>query len=142
MATGRGHERRPILKWAAVSATAIFGGVAARGVLENGAALPVPGRGDLLKLGGRAWQVIAVARGQLPKPGDQMAVTGELLGGRGQKVGEFYANSVFVGAPHGAGAAAASYVETHHFNRPGGALVGAGTCHVDGASGFAIVGGE
>jgi hypothetical protein len=141
MTTVRGPDRRSILKWAALSATALLGGVAARGVLENGAALPVPGRGDLLKLGGRAWQVIAVSRGQLPKPGDQMAVTGELLGGRGQKVGEFYANSVFVGAPHGAGAAAASYVETHHFNLPGGTLVGSGTWHVDGVSRFAIVGG-
>src|SRR5260370_24832498 len=101
MTTVRGPDRRSILKWAALGATAIFGGVAARGVLANGATLPVPGRGDLLKLGGRAWQVIAVARGQLPKPGDQMAVTGELLGGRGHKGGAFYASSVFVGRPNG-----------------------------------------
>src|SRR5260370_36201532 len=98
MATGRGHERRPILKWAAVSATAIFGGLAARGVLANGAGLPMPGRGDLLKLSGRAWQGIAVARGQLPKPGDQMAVTGELIGSRDDKGGGSYGSSRFVGA--------------------------------------------
>src|SRR5260370_35282283 len=101
MTTVSGPDRRSILKWAALSATALFGGLTARGVLANGGALPVPGRGDLLKLGGRAWQVIAVARGQLPKPGDQMAVTGELLGGRGHKVGEFYGNAVVVCPPNG-----------------------------------------
>lgn len=141
MSTVRGPDRRSVLKWAALGATTIFGGLAARGVLENGAGLRAQGKGDLLELGGRAWQVIGFARGQLPKPGDQMAVTGELLDNRGQKVGEFYANSVFVGAPHGAGAAAASYVETHHFNLPGGTLAGSGTWHVDGVSRFAIVGG-
>src|SRR5260370_23109537 len=138
MTTVRGPDRRAVLKWAALSATALFGGLAARGVLENGRGLPVPGRGDLLELGGRAWQVIGVARGHLPKPGDQMAVTGELLGSRGQKIGEFYANSVFVGAPHGAGAAAAIYVETHHFNLPGGTLVGAVTWHGPRVSAFAL----
>ena len=58
MTTVRGPDRRSVLKWAALGATALFGGLAARGVLENGRGLPVPGRGDLLELGGRAWQVI------------------------------------------------------------------------------------
>lgn len=141
MTTVRGPDRRSVLKWAAVGATAIAGGLATRGVLESGVSPLAPAKGDVLEVGGRSWQMIGVARGHLPKPGDRLAVTGELLGSRGQKIGEFYASSIFVGAPHGDTPAAASYVETHHFNLPGGTLVGSGTWHVNGGSRFAIVGG-
>jgi hypothetical protein len=140
--TVRRPDRRSVLKWAAVGATALAGGLATRGVLAaNGVAPPTPGKSDRFELRGRSWHVIGVARGDLPKPGDQLAVTGELLGNRGQKIGEFYASSIFVGSPHGAGAGAASYVETHHFNLPDGTLVGSGTWHVNSGSRFAIVGG-
>lgn len=141
MTTVRGPDRRSVLKWAALGVTAIAGGLAARGVRGSAIPLPARGSGEMLELQGRSWQMIGIARGHLPKPGDQLAVTGELLGSRGQKVGEFYASSIFVGAPHGAGAAAASYLETHHFNLPGGTLVGSGTWHVNGSSSFAVVGG-
>lgn len=141
MTTVRGPDRRSVLKWAALGVTALAGGLAARGVRENAITMPALGKGEVLRITGRSWQVIGVARGHLPKPGDQLALTGELLGSGGQKIGEFYSSSVFVGAPHGPGAPAASYVETHHFNLPGGTLVGSGTWHVNGSSRFAIVGG-
>jgi len=135
----RGPDRRSVLKWAALGATALAGGVAAAAVVEGGAASL--GEGKRLQLTGRSFRVLGLARGQLPAPGTQLALVGELLGSRGRKLGEFYASSVYVGAPHGAGDAAASYIETHHFNLPGGTLVGSGTWHVRGISRFAIVGG-
>lgn len=135
----RGPDRRSVLKWAVLSVTAVAGGLAARGM--GGATQLGAARAGALELGGRSWQVIGMARGHLPKAGDQLAVTGELVGSGGRKIGEFYGSSTFVGAPHGAGPGAASYVETHHFNLPGGTLVGSGTWHVEGVSRFAIVGG-
>lgn len=136
----RGPDRRSVLKWAALGATALAGGVAAGGVLESSGVVPLAGA-QRLKLSGRSWRVLGVQRGQLPVPGAQLAVVGELLGSRGRKLGEFYASSIYVGAPHGASEAAASYIETHHFNLPGGTLIGSGTWHVNGTSRFAIVGG-
>ena len=139
MGTVRGPDRRSVLKWAALGATALAGGVAAGGVLEASSAIPAGSRS--LRLGGRSWRVLGIQRGVLPQPGDQLALVGELTGRAGRKIGEFYATSIFVGAPHGAGEAAASYIETHHFNLPGGTIVGSGTWHVNGTSRFAIVGG-
>jgi len=85
--------------------------------------------------------VVGLTRGQLPAPGSQLAITGELLDDGGRKQGEFYATSVFMGAPHGAGDSAASYVETHHFNLVDGSLVGSGTWYVNGRSRFAVLAG-
>jgi hypothetical protein len=142
----RGPDRRSVLKWAALGATALAGGVAAGAIVEGG--VPALGErvagteaGQRLQLSGRSFRVLGLARGQLPVPGTQLALVGELLGRGGRKLGEFYSTSIYVGAPHGAGEAAASYVETHHFNLPGGSLIGSGTWHVSGTSRFAIVGG-
>jgi hypothetical protein len=90
---------------------------------------------------GRSWRLVGMTRGQLPVPGAQLAVTGELIDQSGRKLGEFYATSVFMGAPHGAGDTAASYAETHHFNLLDGTLLGSGTWHVNGGSRFVILGG-
>ena len=138
MGTVRDPNRRTVLKWVAIGATALAGGIAA-GVA--GARPGVTTGAQRLTLAGRSWRVLGMTRGELPASGAQHAITGELLGTDGQKHGEFYATSVFVGAPHGAGDSAASYVETHHFNLVDGTLVGSGTWYVSGASRFVILAG-
>jgi hypothetical protein len=122
----------------ALGAAALAGSVAAG--IAGGRLGPAAGMG-LPNLTGRSWRLVGMTRGQLPTPGAQLAVTGELIDQGGRKLGEFYATSVFMGAPHGAGDTAASYAETHHFNLLDGTLLGSGTWHVNGSSRFVILGG-
>jgi hypothetical protein len=113
-------------------------GLARRDQLQPSA--PGPRR---LELTGRNWHVLARGRrrGELPEAGEPLTVFGELVSASGHGLGEFHATSVFVAAPLGATAQAASFIETHHFNLKDGALIGTGTVSPSGPGRFAIVGG-
>ena len=96
------------------------------------------------KLYGAGWRLSApdLRRGDLPKRGDLVSVSGQLASEKdGEPVGDFYASVLHLGASAGHGPYASAQQETHTFHLPGGTLVGLGTT-VSGQEGvFAIVGG-
>src|SRR5437660_482639 len=82
--------------------------VALLGRGEQPAAVPqlpdVPEVGaTVLRLVGQSWHLMSPDRraGQLPQAGDRMTMYGELMGGDGAKLGEFYSACFCVGAPFG-----------------------------------------
>lgn len=139
--------RRKLLKRAGILA----GGLASFGVLSRTTADTVPGArpagGDALTLGikGTNWQTTYPdrRRGVLPTPGDRSNSFGQLFGGSGEKIGEFYASAFTFGSPFGPSQVSAAAMEMHQFNLSDGTIVGMGTTQslLGGESVHAIVGG-
>jgi hypothetical protein len=98
-----------------------------------------------LRLQGRGWHLFAQnrVRGELPVPGDQVAIYGELFAGSDQNIGEFYSSGLQVGAPMGLGPLAAGAMEVHTFNLSDGTILGMGSSSaiIGAESAFAVVGG-
>ena len=107
---------------------------------------PTPPGASTLRLTGRNWHLHALngRSRELPRQGDRLTAYGELMGPDGAKLGEFYATSFYVHAPHGDSPAGATSLELHTFSLEGGTLVGIGTGHPLGAdsSVHTIVGGS
>lgn len=97
---------------------------------------------DAIRFVGRSWHLVAAGRraGELPRPGDQATMYGELIGEDGEKAGEFYSACFCVGSPFGPTPHAAGNVELHTFNLTGGSITGMGTA-TTGENVYAIVGG-
>jgi hypothetical protein len=126
-----------------VAGAATFGLIGRR----DGASAPAPAPADavaanVLRFVGQSWHSVAADRrpGELPQPGDRLAMYGELLGADGGKVGEFYSACFCVGAPFGPSPYAANNVELHTFNLAGGSITGMGTASA-GENVYAVVGG-
>ncbi len=82
---------------------------------------------------------LAVRRGDLPKRGDVVSVTGAI--GAGDEAGTFHAVVQHLATPDGDGPYATVQLETHTFQLPGGAIFGMGTATPGAESVYAIVGG-
>jgi hypothetical protein len=132
----RSTARRGLLaRGALLVAGAIGVGAAAKG----GAAGAAGAATTVLHLTGRGWHLVATdrQRGELPQPGDRLSVFGELVDGKGEKVGDFYSACFCMPAPLDGQAA---NVELHNMTLPGGTLAAMGTATA-GPNVFTIVGG-
>jgi len=142
---GPGASRRTILRSGVLAVGALAGVVGLAGIAEklrSGPQLSATGA-TTIALHGSDWHLTApdLRRGDLPKRGDRVSVTGALsYAAEGESVGSFVASVVHVDAP-GHGPYAGVQLETHNFLLPEGTLVGMGSTNPDGSSVFAIVGG-
>ena len=108
------------------------------------AASPVPAPGSTLTLYGTGWRLSApgLRRGDLPKRGDLVMVTGALSLEQGaQPTGDFFGSTLHLDGTGGHGSYASVQQETHTFRMPGGSIVGIGANAADGESVFVIAGG-
>jgi hypothetical protein len=97
-----------------------------------------------MALYGSDWHLAApgLRRGELPKRGDQVSISGALSHAPGEaEVGTFFASVVHLDGTIGHGPYSSAQLETHTFQLPGGTLVGMGTTTGSGENVFAIVGG-
>ena len=151
MEGGLKASRRAILRQGVLSLGALAGivGLAGAGEKARSGALTVPGlpvssTAITMTLLGRDWHLTApgLRRGDLPKRGDQVSVTGALsLAAGSEQVGAFYSSVVHLDSPMGHGPYATAQMETHTFVLGGGTLIGVGTTSPGADSSFAIVGG-
>ena len=144
MSQGQRATRRSILKRGLIAAGGVASVAGLGAAAARGAHLALPaGRSSVLKLAGVNWHASIDGKrsGQQPAPGERVTHHGELRDAAGAKVGEFYSDGVFVGAPLGAGPFAASHFEMHTFNLAGGSIAGMGTTSASGPSTYAIIGG-
>jgi len=146
MSRETGTTRRSLLRRGLL----LLGGAGAAGAGLAGAARvaersPTASRrsATAIELYGDEWHMRAANRGHghMPQRGELVSLYGNLrTGPHGEKVGEFYASSMFIDAPLGESPHAASNVETHTFNLKDGSIVGMGTASTR-ESLFAVVGG-
>ena len=130
------QNRRLLLKRGLLAAAGAVGfGAAAR---EAKATLAMPATGTReLRVFGRAWRLETPGRrpGEAIRPGDQGAVSGDLLDRpNGRVIGQFHGSRLATG-PRGQTA-----MEVHTFVLPHGTIVGMGTS-LFGDAVFAVVGG-
>ena len=145
---GPGASRRTILRSGVLAIGALAGVLGLAGVADrvrSGTVLApdTPGT-TTLSLHGSDWHLTApgLRRGDLPKRGDQVSVSGELSFERGaEPAGTFIASVLHMDGAAGHGPYAGVQLETHTFQLPGGTLVGMGTTGGDGENVYAIVGG-
>ena len=142
---GPGASRRTILHAGVLAVGALAGVVGLAGIAERIRSSPelAPQGATSFTLHGNDWHLSApdLRRGDLPKRGDRVSVTGALsYAADGESVGTFVASVLHVDAP-GHGPYAGVQLETHNFLLPEGTLVGMGSSNPDGDSVFAIVGG-
>jgi hypothetical protein len=142
---GPGASRRTILRSGILAVGALAGVVGLAGVAEklrSGPQLAAEGATNIT-LHGTDWHLSApgLRRGDLPKRGDRVSVTGSLsYTAEGEGMGAFVASVLHVDAP-GHGPYSQVQLETHNFQLPDGTLVGMGSTSAQGESVFAIVGG-
>jgi hypothetical protein len=148
MEIGPKASRRAILRHGVLALGALAGVVGLGSAAErvrsgNLLAQTAPGT-TTLTLRGSDWHLSAsgLKRGDLPKRGDQVSVSGALSVAPGTAaVGSFFASVQHLDSRVGHGPFATVQQETHTFQLPDGTLFGMGTT-VPGAEGaFAIVGG-
>lgn len=147
MEGGSGATRRAILRRGLLAMGTLAGVVGLAGVAEKartGALLPAASdAAATMKLYGSDWHLAApgLRRGELPKRGDQVSISGVLSHAPGEtEVGTFFASVLHLdGAGHGPYSSA--QLETHTFQLPDGTLVGLGTTTGSAEDVFAIVGG-
>lgn len=150
MEEGPKATRRSVLRngFFALGALAGFAGVT--GLVErarSGGVTPVPASGgrQSLRLVGTEWHLSApgLLRGDLPKRGDAVTVSGVLrMAAGGEQVGTFLSSVVHLDAPAGHGPYSPAQLETHTFQLANGTLIGIGTTTAAGESVFSIVGGS
>jgi hypothetical protein len=145
---GSGASRRAILRSGILAVGAVAGVLGIGGVAERlkapGLAAAAPAGATILKLYGSGWSIAAqgLRRGDLPKRGDQVSVSGRLsLEPGAEPLGSFFANVQHLDAGEGHGPHSTVQMETHTFVLPTGTLVGIGHSIAGGESSFAIVGG-
>jgi hypothetical protein len=148
MEGGPKASRRAILRHGVVALGALAGvvgltGAAGRARTGNLLAATIPGT-TVLTLHGKDWHLSApgLRRGDLPKRGDQVSLTGAIgMAAGAERVGSFLASVQHLDSPGGHGPYAKAQLETHTFLLPDGTLFGMGTT-ISGSEGvFAIVGG-
>ena len=147
MEEGSRTTRRAVLRQGLFAIGAVAGLVGLTGIAQKARSQAVPtpavSGAQTLRLYGTEWHLSApgLVRGDLPKRGDQVSVSGVLRLASGEaQVGTFYSSVVHLdGTGHGPYAAA--QLETHTFQLTDGTLVGIGTTTGDGQSIFSIVGG-
>jgi len=141
-ATRRAVLRHGLLAIGALAGAAGLTGLA--GKIKSGTLLSADPAGTTLKLSGSDWRLAApgLRRGDLPRRGDTVSITGVLrTENAAEPLGAFYGSVMHLDGAAGHGPYAAAQLETHTFQLPGGSLIGMGTNTVDGESVFAIVGG-
>jgi hypothetical protein len=135
--------RRGLLAIGALAGVVGLAGVAEKA--RSGELLSTnPAGVETLKLYGSNWHLAApgLRRGELPKRGDQVSISGALSQARADaEVGTFFASVVHLDGTPGHGPYSSAQLETHTFQLPGGTLVGMGTTVGFGENAFAIVGG-
>ena len=148
MEEGTRASRRTVLRQGlfAIGALAGFAGLTGIAEKARSAALPsAPAMGtQTVRLYGSEWHLAApgLRRGDLPKRGDVVAVSGILHESLGQApFGTFLSTVIHLDTPNGHGPYAPAQMETHTFQLREGTLVGIGTTNADGESAFSIVGG-
>lgn len=148
MEGGSGASRRTVLRRGLLAIGALAGVVGLAGVAEkarSGELLAAnPAGVETLKLYGSNWHLAApdLRRGELPRRGDQVSVSGSLSHAQGDaETGTFFASVVHLDSAGGHGSYSSAQLETHTFQLPGGTLVGMGTTTGSGENAFAIVGG-
>jgi hypothetical protein len=142
-ASRRAILRHGVLAMGALAGVVGLGSAAERVRSGNLLAQTAPGK-PTLTLRGTDWHLLAsgLKRGDLPKRGDQVSVSGTLsIAPATDAVGSFFASVQHLDSRVGHGSYATVQQETHTFQLPEGTLFGIGTT-VPGADGaFAIVGG-
>ena len=97
-----------------------------------------------LRFYGTEWHLAApgLRRGDLPKRGDVVSVSGVLHSALGEApVGSFLSSVVHLDAPAGHGPYSPAQLETHTFQLADGSLIGIGTTTAAGENVYSIVGG-
>jgi len=138
--------RRTVLRSGLLAIGGLAGLVGMAGLAErvrSGPAL-APAANTTLTVYGTGWRVAApgLRRGDLPKRGDIVSVTGALRTGLAEEpIGDFFATVVHLDGAAGHGPYAYAQQETHTFRLSGGTILGMGTNTPDAENVFAIVGG-
>lgn len=145
---GPGASRRTILRSGVLAIGAVAGVFGLAGIADrvrSGTLLEASSPGTTtLKLHGSSWHLTApgLRRGDLPKRGDQVTVSGALGYEPGSEpVGTFIASVLHLDGALGHGPYSSVQMETHTFRLPEGTLVGMGSAGAERESVFAIVGG-
>ena len=142
-ATRRAVLRHGLFAIGALAGVAGLTGIAGR--LKSGSQVPAhPVAGSTLELYGSDWSLAApgLTRGDLPKRGDVVSVSGVLRSADDPELqGSFFASVMHLDGTAGHGPYSAVQLETHTFQLPGGNLIGMGTSTAGGENVFAIVGG-
>jgi len=132
-------SRRSILRYGVLALGAVAGVVGLTGAAEKIRAGTLSA--SSLEVSGTDWHLtgIGLQRGEMPKRGDVVTVTGVVS--VGEESGTFRAVVQHLATPDGHGPYATVQQETHTFLLPGGAIFGMGSA-APGADGvYAIVGG-
>ena len=141
--TRRSVLRHGLMGLGALAGIAGLAGLAER-AREGAGRLPAQEPAATLRLSGSDWHLTApgLRRGDLPRRGDQVSVSGVLRLATGdEEAGTFFSSVVHLDAPTGHGPYATARLETHTFQLAEGTLVGIGTATGDGEEVFSIVGG-
>ena len=144
---GSRATRRTVLRSGLLAIGGLAGIVGMAGLAEKvraGAAVSLaPSGGNTIKVYGTEWRMSApdLRRGDLPKRGDTVSVTGALKDATGEPAGAFFGTVLHLDANGGHGPFSTALQETHTFQLPGGNLVGMGVNAPDGERMYAIVGG-
>jgi hypothetical protein len=148
MEGGPKASRRAILRHGAFALGALAGVIGITSAAERvktGSLLAGAVAGaTTLTLRGSDWHLTGsgLRRGDLPKRGDQVSLTGTLSSdASSDMVGSFFASVQHLDSPAGHGPYSAVQLETHTFQLPDGALFGMGTTIAGAESTFAIIGG-
>ena len=145
---GRGASRRTVLRSGILAIGALAGAVGLVGVGERLRSSPLPATDvkglTTFVLHGSDWHLSApgLRRGELPKRGDVVTVSGSLnADGVLSQSGTFIASVQHLDTPVGHSSYSADQLETHTFRLSEGTIVGVGMASPNGESVFAIVGG-
>ncbi len=148
MEAGPKASRRTILRQGVLALGAFAGAVGLAGAVDkvrSGTLLAADPPGTTrITLTGSDWHISApgLRRGDLPKRGDHVSVTGVVaVAGSTDEAGAFFASVQHLDNPAGHGSHALAQLETHTFQLPGGTLLGMGTTIRGQESSYAIVGG-
>lgn len=148
MEAGPKASRRTVLRHGVLALGAIAGAVGLAGTVDkvrSGTLLVADAPGTTrITLVGSDWHLSApgLRRGDLPKRGDHVSVTGVVaMAGRADEAGSFFASVQHLDNPAGHGSHALAQLETHTFQLAGGTLFGIGTTIRDQESSYAIIGG-
>lgn len=145
---GSGASRRAILRSGILAVGALAGvlgmGTVAGRLKDETLLAAAPSGATIFKLYGSGWSLVGqgLRRGDLPRKGDQVSVSGRLsLEPNAEPQGTFFATVQHLDSGDGHGPYATVQMETHTFVLPKGTLVGIGNSLAGGESTFAIVGG-
>ncbi len=141
---GTRATRRTVLRNGLLAISGVAGIFGLAGIFERVKSGPAPASGAVaLKVYGTEWRLAApgLRKGDVPKRGDIVSVTGALLNAAGEPAGTFFGSVVHLDGTSEHGPYSSAMQETHTFQLPGGNLFGIGVNHPDGESEFAVVGG-